>query len=110
VIKQTVTYRPISPLKEFKGWIAFCLMIFLLAKPVFFVPLGLVGAKYEFFELQENENSTKKEIVSEYKIKHFSSFNDLFYQEYQRQLISWGFIQLALLNLTMDIPLPPPKL
>ena len=110
MLKQIVTYRPISPLRAFKGWIAFCLMIFLLAKPIVFIPLGLVGAKYEFFDLQEKENSSEKEIVPEYEIKYFSSFRDLFSQEYQRRLVSRRYIQLALLNLTTDIPLPPPKL
>ena len=75
-----------------------------------FIPLGLVGAKYEFFELQEKENSSEMEIAPEYEIKYFSGFNDLFSQEYLRQLVSWGFVKLSLLNLTTDIPLPPPKL
>ena len=84
-------------------------MIFLLAKPIVFIPLGLVGAKYEFFDLQEKENLSEKEIVPEYEIKYFSSFKDLFSQEYLGQLVSWGFVKLSLLNLTRDIPLPPPK-
>lgn len=107
--KEIETYHPISRLKTLKVWVAFCLMIFLLAKPVLFVPLGLVGAKYEFFDLQEKENSAEKEIVTVYKIKQIFNFNELFSQDYQRQLISWGFTQFSLLNLTIDIHLPPPK-
>ena len=111
MIKQKNIYYSLEPLISFKILIVFCFIMTLLANPLVSISTNLIETTYELRDTQKKENSSEKEIELKYEDEklNFYNFSKNSYQTDPKQLLSYFSMQLSILNMNMDILLPPPK-
>ncbi len=111
MIKKETTYNSFNLLYILRHWIAFCFILFLVAKPIINITTLLVETKYELSEnlLQENTEE-KKDITGEDDNENFHNSIVFNTNIYPKQLLSYFDIQEYFLNFKPDIHLPPPRL
>ena len=110
--KQKSIYYSIEPLISFNNLIVFCFIMALLAQPFASISMNLIETKYEMLDTQGKENSSEKESELKYEDEKltFYNFSKNSYRTHPKQLLSYFSMHLSLLNLNMDIFLPPPKI
>ncbi len=111
MIKNIIPYNSFNLLYILRHWIAFCFILFLVAKPIINIATLLVETKYELPENLLQENTGEKEDITgeddNKKVHNSIVFNTSIYP---KQLLSYFGIQEYFLNFKPDIHLPPPRL
>jgi len=110
MISKKATYQPINFSYQYGYLIAFCFVLFLIAKPVTHNLLVLEANEYELLDTSEKENTSENETVSDYEDEHTHFyFNVSNIQISKNQSHSNYIVGQLFLNFNLDIQLPPPR-
>ncbi len=111
MIKKETTYNSFKTVYLLKHWVAFCFLLFLVAKPMITVTALFVDVRYEFIDNFEKETTEEKEdVVENAEEEKLYTTIVLSIDNYLEQSLSYVTTQKHFLDFKPDIYLLPPRL